>query len=204
MKPYLILIALVLLICSPAIGQDKLLLMNGAEMTCNVIDDSGVVIVFETTKKNGKVKTREVHKSEVFSYTLENREELILYVQDSLFGDIYTEDQMLMYMAGQYDGRNNFKALPTAVVGFVLCGTVAALGGDGLLTAIGPPMLYTLFQLAPKIHIREKYMTNTNYKYNEIYAAGFEPPARTRKLLAALSGGYAGSAAAVILYYIVK
>jgi len=203
MKSFSLLIAL-LLIRSPVFSQDKLLLMNGAEVLCNITDEASTVIIFETTKKNGKVKKREVHKSDVFSYTLENNAELILYVQDSLFGDIYTEDQMLMYMAGQYDGRNNFKALPTAVVGFVICGAAAALGGDGLLTAIGPPMIYTIFQLAPKIHIREKYMTNKNYKYNELYAAGFEPPARSRKMLAALSGGYAGSAAALILYYIVK
>jgi hypothetical protein len=59
-----------------------------------------------------------------------------------------------------------------------------------------------MVQLAPKIHIREKYMSDINYMYNEIYAQGFEPPARTRKMLAGLSGGYLGAASAILIYYI--
>lgn len=185
-------------------AQDKILLMNGSEMNCRIKDDSGVVLVIELTKKNGKTKTREVHKNDVFSMTPEGGSERVLYVQDSLFGDIYTIDQMKMYLAGQYDGRNNFRALPTALVGLALCGTAAYLGGDGLLTAVLPPVIYAVVQLVPRVHIREKFMSDTNYKYNEIYADGFEPPARTRKILAGLSGGFIGSAIGVIIYFILR
>ncbi|MFN8777319.1 MAG: hypothetical protein ACK5XV_11190 [Flavobacteriales bacterium] len=182
--------------------QDKILLMNGSEMDCRIVGDSGTVVVFELKKKSGKTKTREVHKSDVFSITRSSAPERVLYIQDSLFGDIYTIDQMRMYLAGQRDGRALYRAMPTAVVGFLICGAAAYAGGDGVLTATAPPILYMLVQLAPRIHIREKYMSNVNYKYNEIYASGFEPPARTRKILSALSGGYLGSAAGVLIYFI--
>jgi hypothetical protein len=185
-------------------AQDKILLMNGAEMPCRIVDDSGTVLVVELEKKNGKVKQREIHKNDVFSYTSQGAQERVLYVQDSIFGDIYTLDQMRMYLAGQHDGRNNYRAMPTAAVGFLVCGAAAYLGGDGFLTATVPPILYMALQLAPKIHIREKYMSDVYYKYNEVYADGFEPPARTRKMLAGLSGGYLGAAAGVILYVILK
>ncbi|MFN8698190.1 MAG: hypothetical protein ACK500_04300 [Flavobacteriales bacterium] len=195
--------ALILLALAPSsFAQDKILLMNGAEMDCRILNDSGTVITFELTKKNGKVKTREVHKNDVFSVSTGGEKERVLYVQDSLFGDIYTEDQLKMYLVGQRDGRANFRAMPTAVVGYLVCGAIAYAGGDGVLTATVPPILYMMVQLAPKIHIREKYMSDINYMYNEIYAQGFEPPARTRKMLAGLSGGYLGAASAILIYYI--
>lgn len=194
------LILFALALCSFA--QDKILLMNGAEMDCRIVNDSGTVIVFELTRKNGKVKTREVHKNDVFSVSLRGEKERVLYIQDSLFGDVFTEDQMKMYLAGQRDGRANFRAMPTAFVGYVVCGAIAYAGGDGVLTATVPPILYMTVQLAPKIHIRKKYMSDINYMYNEIYAQGFEPPARTRKMLAGLSGGYLGAATAILIYFI--
>jgi hypothetical protein len=193
---------LLVALAASTIAQDKILLMNGAEMDCRIVNDSGTVIVFELTKKNGKVKTREVHKNDVYSVIAQGQKERVLYVQDSLFGDIFTEDQMKMYLVGQRDGRANFRAMPTAVVGYIVCGAIAYAGGDGVLTATVPPILFMIAQLAPKIHIREKYMSDINYKYNEIYAQGFEPPARTRKMLAGLSGGYLGAASAIIIYYI--
>jgi hypothetical protein len=193
---------LLVALAASTFAQDKILLMNGAEMDCRIVNDSGTVIVFELTKKNGKVKTREVHKNDVFSVIAQGQKERVLYVQDSLFGDIFTEDQMKMYIVGQRDGRANFRAMPTAIVGYIVCGAIAYAGGDGVLTATLPPILYMMVQLAPKIHIREKYMSDINYKYNEIYAQGFEPPARTRKMLAGLSGGYLGAASAILIYYI--
>ncbi len=199
-------ILLVLLISASHVSrsQDKLLLMNGSEVACHILSDDGTFMVFELTKKNGKVKKREVHKSDVFSYTRADSAEHVLYLQDSLFGDIYTEDQMRIYLAGENDGRTRYHAIPTGVVGFLLCGTAAYLGQDGFLTLVGPPVLYALIQLAPKIRIREKFMSSPYYKYNDIYADGFEPPARTKKIVTALKGGYAGAAAGIILYFILK
>jgi len=195
---------LLLLMPACVFAQDKILLMNGSEMTCRVKEDSGIVLTVEMTKKNGKTKVREVHKNDIFSFTPEGGSEHILYVQDSLFGDIYSEDQMRMYLAGQRDGRGNYNALPTAAVGVLVCGTASYLGGDGLLTAVLPPVIFGTMQLIPKIRIREKFMSDTNYKYNEIYADGFEPPARTRKILSGLSGGFVGSTLGVVLYFITK
>lgn len=200
----LTLVLIPLLLAAQLAAQDKVLLMNGAELECRITGDSGTVMILETSRRNGKTRMREIHKSEIFSIVREGSPEKVLYVQDSLFGDVYSVDQMRIYLAGERDARSNYSAWPTALVGFVICGGMAAWGGEGFLTAIGPPIVYTLLQLAPKIHIREKYMSDVHYKYNEIYASGFEPPARSRKLMAALGGGYGGSATAVILYYILR
>lgn len=193
-----------LCLCSAGtMAQDKVLLMNGQEFTCRILSDSTVDIVFEVAKKNGKLKVYERHKSDVFSYTLQGQQEKVLYAMDSLLGDYYTEQAMRVYLAGQSDARENYRPVGTLLVGFALCGTIAYLGQDGYLTFMAPPVLYTLSQLIPKLKIREETMTNPAYKYNDFYADGYEPVARSRKVIRAMEGGFAGAATGVALWFLI-
>lgn len=185
------------LITLVATAQDTVLLMNGRQMECAILADTGTVLLMQITKPSGKVITREVHKNDVFSVTKRGEAEQILYLQDEMMGNIYSSDEMRYYLAGENDARQNFDAWPTFAVGFALCTGVSLWGGDGYITAVGPPILYTLVQLAPKIKIREKTMSHPEYKYNDIYADGYEPPARTRKLSRAMQGAFLGSATGV-------
>jgi hypothetical protein len=180
-----------------AMAQDSVLLMNGRQMECAILADTGTVLLMQLTKPNGKVIVREIHKNDVFSVTKNGNNEQVLYLQDEMLGNIYSADEMRYYLAGENDARQNFDAWPTFAVGFALCAGASLWGGDGYITAVGPPILFTLVQLAPKIKIREKTMSHPEYKYNDIYADGYEPPARTRKLSRALQGSFLGSAAGV-------
>lgn len=200
MPRLLLLLSLLIPFCAAA--QDTLLLMNGRQMNCRILADTGTVFEFELTKANGKIKRRELHKNDVFSVKKEGRSEVILYAQDELLGDIYSIDEMRFYLAGENDARENYSAWPTFAVGFAVCAGVSLWGGDGYITAVGPPILFTMLQLVPKIKIREKTMTRPEYKYNDIYADGYEPPARSRKLFRAMGGSFAGSATGVALWFL--
>lgn len=202
MSVKLILLFSVLFITNALSAQDTLLLMNGREMGCKIVSDSGTIFVFQLQKKNGKWKTREIHKSDVFSVTKVGEAEYVMYNQDEVFGNIYSVEEMRYYLAGQSDARNNFKAKPTFYIGLVTCGTIAFIGRDGFITAVVPPLIYTMVQLIPKIKIREKTMSDPNYKYNDVYADGYEPPARSRKIFRALEGGFGGSAAGVLAWFL--
>lgn len=180
-----------------ASAQDTLLLMNGRDLPCKIVEDSGTVFLTLIRKPSGKVIFREIHKNDVFSVTKFGESEKVLYLQDEMLGNIYSADEMRYYLAGENDARQNFSAWPTFAVGFALCAGVSLWGGDGYMTAVGPPIAYTLVQLIPKIKIREKTMSHPEYKYNDMYADGYEPPARTRKLSRALEGGFLGSALGV-------
>ncbi|MFM2000407.1 MAG: hypothetical protein RL204_2354 [Bacteroidota bacterium] len=204
MRVLLFLICLFLLPVHEALAQDKILLMNGKEMECRIVADSGYVIVYDITKRNGKVKQVISNRGEVFSYTQLDSDEVIVYSQDTTFGDIYNASEMRAFLAGQADSRNNFKARHIALIGFASCATIAFLGKDGYFTAVGPPVVYTVIQLIGKVKIREKTMSNKNYKYNDIYADGYEPPARTRKIITAFSSGMIGSAVGLAVYFITK
>lgn len=188
-----------------SLGQDKILLMNGLEVECKITSDTSYVINFEVTKKNGKVKQRMANKGEVFSYTKAGESEVIVYELDTLFGNNeYNPIQMRAFLAGQHDARVNYKAQHIMVIGFVSCGAIAFLGQDGYFTAVGPPIVYTLIQLLGKIKIRESTMSDVNYKYNDLYADGYEPPARTKKIVRAFLSGFAGSAVGVSMYFLTK
>ncbi|MCC6600029.1 MAG: hypothetical protein IT223_05065 [Crocinitomicaceae bacterium] len=185
----------------PIFGQDRLLLMNGQFVDCRVLSDTSIVMEVEIAKRNGKIKRREIHKSDVFSYSIGGAQEKILYAQDSLYGDVYTVDEMKIYLAGERDARANYKWWPTAAIGFVLCGSIAYLSGDGYVTTFAPPVLWLGAQFIGKIKIREKYMSDLNYQYNDTYAEGFEPPARSKKVTGAVAGGFAGAASGLLLWY---
>ncbi len=189
--------------CVMALGmsaQDSVLLMNGREMECTILADTGTVLLLQMTKRSGKIVQREIHKNDVFSVSMGGSGEDVYYLQDEMLGNIYSVDEMRYYLAGENDARQNFEAWPTFAVGFALCAGVSVWGGDGYITAVGPPILYTLIQLMPKIKIREKTMSHPEYKYNDIYADGYEPPARTRKLSRAMEGAFLGSAAGVAFW----
>lgn len=205
---YLLMLRIVLLVCTvlfasaSAIAQDTLLLMNGRDLPCKIVEDSGTVFLALLRKPNGKVIFREIHKNDVFSVTRMGEQEKILYMQDEMLGNIYTADEMRFYLAGENDARQNFNAWPTFFVGYALCAGAALAGGDGYITTLAPPIIYTLVQLIPKVKIREKTMSHPDYKYNDLYADGYEPPARTRKISRALEGGFLGSATGVLCWFL--
>lgn len=179
--------------------------MNGSVIENSMWEEKDGMIYIYDQRKNlfGKEKTRavELNKSEIYSLSNGSREQ-ILYYQDTMLGDYYTPEEMRMYLSGAGDARKNYKARHISAIGFALCGAAGYLVGDGLLILIVPPITYAAIQYVGKIKIREKYMSDPNFKFNDLYAEGFEPPARSRKMIRGAISGVLGSATGVILYFI--
>lgn len=187
------------------VQQGKVMLMNGTVVEDARWEDKNGMIYIYDQKNNlfGKEKIRavELNKSEIFSLSNESKEQ-ILYYQDTMLGDYYTPEEMRVYLAGAGDARKNYKARHISAIGFALCTVTGYLVGDGLLVLIVPPITYAAVQYIGKIKIKEKYMSDTNFKYNDLYAEGFEPPARSRKMIRGALSGLLGSATGVVLYFI--
>ncbi len=203
-------IFILLLLALPAcaftqVKQGKVFLMNGTVVENTLWEEKdGLIYIYDQrTNLFGKEKTRaiELNKSEIFSLSNGSQEQ-ILYYQDTMLGDYYTPEEMRMYLGGSGDARKNYKARHISAIGFALCGVAGYLVGDGLLVLIVPPITYAAIQYVGKIKIREKYMTDTNFKFNDVYAEGFEPPARSRKMIRGAFSGFLGSATGVVLYFI--
>ena len=200
-------IFVLLLLALPAcaftqVQQGKVLLMNGTVVENTLWEEKdGVIYIYDQrTNLFGKEKTRaiELNKSEIFSLS-NGKTEQVLYFQDTMLGDYYTPEEMRMYLAGAGDARKNFKAWHIAIIGYELCLFAGNLVGDGLLVLIVPPITYAAIQYVGKIKIREKYISDPNFKYNDLYAEGFEPPARSRKMIRGVLSGLAGSVTGVVL-----
>jgi hypothetical protein len=184
------------------VQQGKVLLMNGTIVENTLWEEKDGLIYIYDQRNNlfGKEKTRaiELNKSEIYSLSNGSKEQ-ILYYQDTMLGDYYTPEEMRVYLAGAGDARKNFKAWHIAIIGYELCLFAGNLVGDGLLILIIPPITYAAIQYVGKIKIREKYMSDPNFKYNDLYAEGFEPPARSRKMIRGALSGLAGSVTGVVL-----
>ncbi len=200
-------IFILLLLALPAcaftqVQQGKVLLMNGTVVENTLWEEKDGVIYIYDQRHNlfGKEKTRaiELSKNEIFSLSNGSKEQ-VLYFQDTMLGDYYTPEEMRMYLAGAGDARKNFKAWHIAIIGYELCLFAGNLVGDGLLVLIVPPITYAAIQYVGKIKIREKYISDPNFKYNDLYAEGFEPPARSRKMIRGVLSGLAGSVTGVVL-----
>lgn len=177
--------------------------MSGQELSGTLIESEGIDLILETTRKNGKKRIQNIHKSEVFSIQFQEGE-WVLYSPDESIGDDLTEEEMRIYMAGEVDAREGFNTLPTAAAGFLIAGTAAVLADGGLLLVILPPVGYTLFQLAPVIKIQGKSISNPDYKYNDLYALGYERVARPKKIMSGLKGSVLGMAAGIAAFVIFR
>ncbi len=187
------------------VQQGKVMLMNGTVVENSLWEEKDGMIYIYDKKNNlfGKEKTRaiELNKSEIFSLSNGTKEQ-ILYYQDTMLGDYYTPEEMRVYLAGAGDARKNYKARHISAIGFAVCTVAGYLVGDGLLILIVPPVTYSAMQYIGKIKIKEKYMSDPHFKYNDLYAEGFEPPARSRKMIRGALSGLIGSATGVVLYFI--
>lgn len=184
-------------------AQVKVTRMSGAEIEGKLISSDGIDLVIQTTKKNGKQKIKNIHKSEIFSVEFPEGE-WVLYAPDDALGDEFSVDEMRIFIAGEQDAMNGYNGLPTAGVGFLLAGTAAVLANGGLILSILPPVIYTVAQLIPVIKIQGKTISNPNYKHNEIYAMGYERVARSRKLMAGLKGSVLGALGGIGIYFLTK
>jgi hypothetical protein len=203
LKRIFILILLVLPACAfTQMKQGKVLLMNGTLVENALWQEKDGMIYIYDQRHNlfGKEKTRaiELSKNEIFSLSNGSIEQ-VLYFQDTMLGDYYTPEEMRMYLAGAGDARKNYRARHISAIGFALCGAAGYLVGDGLMILIVPPITYAAIQYVGKIKIREKYISDQNFRYNDLYADGFEPPARTRKILRGALSGLAGSITGVVI-----
>jgi hypothetical protein len=182
-------------------AKATILRMSGDELPCTLIANDGIDLVFDTERK-GKTKRRKLHKSEVFAVKFETGE-WVLYAPDAFLGDELTVDEMRVFMAGEQDGRNH-DVLPTVLIGVVVGAAGPIVSEGGLVLTVLPVIAYGLFPLIPYIKVQGKNISNPGYKYNELYAEGYERSARPKKVVGAFKGAGAGMVAGVLAFFLMK
>jgi hypothetical protein len=182
---------------------DQLNLMNGRVIPCEVFIDTSLLVKVRYQGRYGKWKESEFHKNEIFS-VIKNGKEEIIYERDTLLGYYDSKEELRIFLMGEQDARYRFKARHVFWGGLVLCGALGFMGQDGVLTAILPPIAYTLALIPGRIKVRKHHIRDEALRYNDIYGDGFGAVAKSKRITKAAIGGFAGSAAGVLLYFLTK
>lgn len=182
-------------------AKATILRMSGDELPCTLVATDGIDLVFETERR-GKVKQRTLHKSEVFAVKFDSGE-WVLYAPDAFLGDEFTVDEMRIFLAGEQDGRKH-DILPTVLIGVAVGAAGPIVSEGGLVLTVLPVIAYGLFPLIPYIKVQGKNISNPGYKYNELYAEGYERSARPKKVVGAFKGAGAGMVAGIVAFFLFK
>lgn len=180
-------------------SQDRILLMNGRRLEVRIVDHDPAKLVFEQAGRRGAMVTDSLATPEVFSFTLRDSTETVLYVKDEMLGDVLEVEEARYYIYGMADARKGYETWPTVVGGAVVGAAAPFVIGEGVLPVIVSTMGYGFGMQIPTIRVREETITDLNYKQYPTYLEGYNRRARNKKFkaafLSALSGALVSSTA---------
>lgn len=185
-------LAVFLIFCGAARAQapvqDSIYMMNGIVIGEKVIDSTLGAITIVNPKKPGRNIHLEFDRLYMVRYA--NGTKRYYYQQDSML-NIFSRDEMWLYMKGENDARRGFKARG-ALIGSGIAGLVGGLTG----TFWGPiaPYGYMALSGLPKVRIRHETISNPGYVESDAYILGYERVARQKRKLKSLIGGTIGLA----------
>jgi hypothetical protein len=180
---------------SQTIKKDTIYLMNGNVVTETVLDTSlGAVTINHPTKINKKLH---FENDQLYSVHYNTGIKQQYYFQDTTRGNWFSRDEMWLYMRGERDAKNGFKARG-ALIG---AGVAGLLGGlTGTFYAPIAPYGYMALSGITKVRIRHNTISNPSDLEHDAYILGYERVARQKRRTQSLLGGTVGLVAGYILY----
>lgn len=148
------------------------------------------------------LKAGSIDREDVFSVTYPSGDEKVYYAFDEPMGDILQENEMRAYVYGERDARAALSGKGWFYGGLA----VGAISGYALRTSVvslAVPPVFALAANIPIIHIKERYIADKAYQYNENYALGFEKYARGKNTIEALKGSAIGTVLGIVAYAII-
>ena len=140
-------------------GQDKLLFLNGKTLEGTIIEKTN----YEFTFKGKSDKQFVIDKYRVFSYTKDNKENIV-YEFDTLSGNFLKVEDMKMFVYGERDAHTSFKPRISNVIGFAVGGAAGfMMQKDQSFVYIPIPVIYTAITLLFPTKVNQKRLTETKY-----------------------------------------
>jgi hypothetical protein len=184
------LLLLLFLVLRPALGQDRILLMNGQELRGRVIGQSTLEVRYLETHKGSLLERREPTEG-VFSVIDSLGQEKVWYFHDPSFGNELTIDQMRWYIKGEQDARIGYKPRVPVWGGFLLgAGLVIAM--DLEVNALLVPPVYAGFMAWPRVHVTPGSVRDPLMEGDEYYAMGYSAVGRPKRVVNSLLSTTAG------------
>lgn len=187
LKSFRIILILFIAIAGKAFAQDEILLISGDYANVKVLDTTDYRRI--TIQKPGSKKIKTWYKEDIYSIKYEGGKEVIIYQQDTLENEYFTQAEMRIYIQGEQDAAAGYKT-PIATAGAAVVG----VGGGMVLSVLAPiaPALYTILVGSRWIKIRKKYVSNPEMLKEEVYRMGYEKEARSKLIQNSIIGGGIG------------
>tara|TARA_B100000508_G_scaffold141083_1_gene146150 strand:- start:4321 stop:4872 length:552 start_codon:yes stop_codon:yes gene_type:complete len=177
--------------------------MGGQSFGGKIISEDEERLKFETKKKNGKIKYVNIWLDQVFSVTTDGKEK-IYYKVDSTDEDMYSVEEMRLYIYGQQDARANHKTPLPVIVGFSVSAVLGVfLGSKNSALLVVSPVVGTLAGSSTQNNRpKTKYARNEKVLQSPAYIEGYRKGARGKKIfnsiIASVAGGIAGGVVGLI------
>ncbi len=174
-------------------GQQKILMLNGNELTIKSFTVKSEKISF-TRMKGNKEKRGSVDRFRVFSITDTDQQERIIYEPDT--GYDLTIEQMRIFIKGEQAAKLYYHK-PSVVVGGIMAG---AVGSYFTFYGLPVPLLYGT--IAGRISPKVKLPIDAVYpeQKSEEFIQGYQRRARDIKTRHALISGLIGFAVSVTFF----
>jgi hypothetical protein len=169
---------------------DTVFLMSGKVVTGVVKDTSNEKLKILIPKK-GEFKSDFIDQELIFSVKYKTGTEKVFYVQDTLFGNYYTPNEIRYYLHGERDARKNYRCRLWVAGGFIL-GYGSGLFHSPILLAV--PFGYSSASAGFRVKIRPGSISNPDYLRYDTYLLGYEKVARQKRLMRTMISGAIGFA----------
>lgn len=175
--------------------QDSIYLMNGLVVGEKVIDTLfNTVTIYHPTKHAEKIH---YEWDQLYMVKFANGNKRYYYYQDSTINNIFTRQEMWMYMKGENDARKGFKARGALIT----AGVFGLVGGlTGTIWAPLAPYGFMAFSGITKVKIKHNTVSNPTYIESDAYILGYERVARQKRKIKSLVGGTAGLIIGFVAY----
>ncbi len=185
-----LLLPFLFLLVVPVLGQDRILLMNGQELSGRVVGQSTLEIRYLETHKGSLLERREPTES-VFSVIDSLNKETIWYFHDPAFGNDLTVDQMRWFIKGEQDARIGYKPRAAVWGGFLLgAGLVIALNLE--VNSLIIPPAYAGLMAWPRVHVTPGSVRDPLMEGDVYYATGYSAVGRPKRVVRSLMSTTAG------------
>lgn len=165
--------------------RDSLKLLNGNIIPVKIEAVNENSLIYSQIIR-GKIKLQRRDFNTIFSYIMNQQEEVIVYEYDPEIGNIYQREEMKDYMTGERHAEVHYQSAFYNYLG--LLGGVGAgyyLAEEGEISMVAFPIIYSSIIIITGAKVK-KHGQNEQYFSNGAYIDGYKRVAKGKKFLNAL------------------
>lgn len=189
-------IALLLFVFVTATGfsqekRDQIILMSGKVFDNVEVTTVGDIEVKYLHHKRKKTIERFVDKYRVFSIAYADGTEDVIYKQDTLVGNYFTEEEMRMFVYGEQDALKYYKSTGAVLLSILGSGTGTTIIYPSFFVFL-VPFGITVLSGIPRVQVKSHRVRDPKYLAEPAYILGYERTAKAKRIQGVLKGSIIG------------